>query len=143
MTEAAAAATTTAYCLRCRSRRELVGGEPHVTANGRMQLWGTCAHCGAKLKPFVPGGGGAARKRPAKASPARRRRRTEGQDTHKVAQSTPPPAEEVPAADDDPSAARASPSRRRPKKTKKPPAPLPDPSEAVVSPGPGTLIVTE
>jgi DNA topoisomerase-1 len=43
------AEAVTAYCMRCRTKREMQDPKPVFTANGRPATRGTCAECGAIL----------------------------------------------------------------------------------------------
>lgn len=53
---------TTAYCVKCKAKREMKGEKAVTMKNGRNALTGTCSVCGTKM--FKIGGGSAA---PAKA----------------------------------------------------------------------------
>lgn len=58
---------TTAYCVKCKAKREMKGERAVTMKNGRNALTGTCSVCGTKM--FKIGGGGVAKAKPkAKAS---------------------------------------------------------------------------
>ncbi|GHO66376.1 hypothetical protein KSC_052680 [Ktedonobacter sp. SOSP1-52] len=51
----ASAETAVAYCVKCRTRREMQAPERSVTKNGRSALVGHCPVCGTKLFRFITG----------------------------------------------------------------------------------------
>ncbi|HTX78261.1 MAG TPA: DUF5679 domain-containing protein [Longilinea sp.] len=44
----------TAYCMKCKTQRELKGAETVTMKNGRKALKGKCAVCGTGLYKFLP-----------------------------------------------------------------------------------------
>ncbi len=42
-----------AYCVKCRQKRTIKGGEVKQTANGRKMAQGTCPTCGTKVTRFL------------------------------------------------------------------------------------------
>ena len=42
-----------AYCVKCKSKREMLEPVEKKTKNGRNMLTGTCAECGTKMCKFV------------------------------------------------------------------------------------------
>lgn len=42
-------ATTTAYCVKCRAKREMTGGKEVSMKGGRKAMQGTCGTCGTKM----------------------------------------------------------------------------------------------
>jgi len=42
------------YCVKCREKKEVKGGEVVTTANGRRMVKGTCPTCGTKVTRFLP-----------------------------------------------------------------------------------------
>jgi hypothetical protein len=48
---------TTAYCVKCKAKREMKGEKAVTMKNGRNALTGTCSVCGTKM--FKIGGGSA------------------------------------------------------------------------------------
>jgi len=42
------------YCVKCREKRSVKGGEVQETANGRRMVKGTCPVCGTKVSRFLP-----------------------------------------------------------------------------------------
>jgi hypothetical protein len=56
---------TTAYCVKCKAKREMKGERAVTMKNGRNALTGTCTVCGTKM--FKIGGGSAAGATKAKA----------------------------------------------------------------------------
>ena len=49
---------TQAYCVKCKTKREMKNEKPVTMKNGRTALSGTCSVCGTKM--FKIGGGGPA-----------------------------------------------------------------------------------
>lgn len=47
------ATDTTAYCPKCRDRRELIDAQPVTFANGRSAVQGRCAICGTRMGRLV------------------------------------------------------------------------------------------
>lgn len=47
--------TAVAYCVKCRTKREMLAPERSVTKNGRSALVGQCPVCGTKLFRFITG----------------------------------------------------------------------------------------
>jgi hypothetical protein len=44
-----------AYCVKCKTKREIQNAEKVVMKNGRNAMRGTCPVCGTKLYTFVKG----------------------------------------------------------------------------------------
>lgn len=42
-----------AYCVKCRKKRQITGGEVKETPNGRKMAQGTCPVCGTKVTRFL------------------------------------------------------------------------------------------
>lgn len=51
----ASAETAVAYCVKCRTKREMQAPERSVTKNGRSALVGHCPVCGTRLFRFITG----------------------------------------------------------------------------------------
>jgi hypothetical protein len=49
---------TQAYCVKCKTKREMKNEKPVTMKNGRSAISGTCSICGTKM--FKIGGGGQA-----------------------------------------------------------------------------------
>ncbi|MGH9991077.1 MAG: DUF5679 domain-containing protein [Nitrososphaera sp.] len=49
---------TTAYCVKCKAKREMKGERAVTMKNGRNALTGTCTVCGTKMFKIGAGGGG-------------------------------------------------------------------------------------
>lgn len=45
--------TLTAYCMKCKKRREVLGIQVVKTKTGRRMGKGTCAKCGGKVSKFL------------------------------------------------------------------------------------------
>jgi hypothetical protein len=43
----------TAYCIKCKEKRDFDNGTEKVTKNGRRMLQGTCKVCGTKVSVFL------------------------------------------------------------------------------------------
>lgn len=52
---------TTAYCVKCKAKREMKGERAVTMKNGRNALTGTCTVCGTKMFKIGAGGGGKAK----------------------------------------------------------------------------------
>lgn len=63
-TDGPGAASAEAYCVRCKVKRPMNGGEAVTLRNGRAAIEGTCPECGTKVFRMV---GGAAKASPASA----------------------------------------------------------------------------
>jgi hypothetical protein len=46
------------YCVKCREKRTVTGGEVKETPNGRQMAQGKCPVCGTTVTRFMAGGGG-------------------------------------------------------------------------------------
>jgi hypothetical protein len=55
---------TTAYCVKCKAKREMKGERAVTMKNGRNALTGTCTVCGTKMFKIGGGGGGKAKAKP-------------------------------------------------------------------------------
>lgn len=42
-----------AYCVRCKTKKTMVGGKNAQTKNGRWMCQGTCETCGGKMNKFI------------------------------------------------------------------------------------------
>jgi DNA polymerase II large subunit len=42
-----------AYCVKCKSKKEMQGVQEVTSKNGRPMLKGTCPTCGGKLNLFI------------------------------------------------------------------------------------------
>jgi DNA-directed RNA polymerase subunit RPC12/RpoP len=40
---------TTAYCVKCKAKREMKNPKPMTMKNGRKAMTGTCPSCGGKI----------------------------------------------------------------------------------------------
>ena len=43
-----------AYCVKCKTKREMKDAHEEKTDNGRRALKGVCSVCGTKLTRFLP-----------------------------------------------------------------------------------------
>ena len=43
----------TAYCVKCKAKREMKDPKPSKTDAGRHMMRGTCTKCGTKMVKFV------------------------------------------------------------------------------------------
>lgn len=41
------------YCVKCRKKQQIKGGEVEKTAKGRPMARGTCPECGTKVTRFL------------------------------------------------------------------------------------------
>lgn len=48
------ATSTTAYCLKCKNRREIVGARTVTLKNGAPAIQGRCSDCGTRLSRILP-----------------------------------------------------------------------------------------
>jgi hypothetical protein len=51
-------AATEAYCVKCRTKREMVDAEEVTMKNGRKAMQGKCGVCGTKLFRILGGKAG-------------------------------------------------------------------------------------
>lgn len=42
------------YCVKCRTKRQIKGGEVTKTSKGRPMAKGTCPECGTTVSRFLP-----------------------------------------------------------------------------------------
>jgi len=42
------------YCVKCREKRQVKGGEVKESDNGRRMVQGVCPVCGTKVTRFLP-----------------------------------------------------------------------------------------
>ena len=49
-----ATTTSTAYCVKCKTQREMKDPQPITLKNGTPALRGTCTVCGTKLSRILP-----------------------------------------------------------------------------------------
>lgn len=42
------------YCVKCRKKQQIKGGNLEVNAKGRRMAKGTCPECGTKVTRFLP-----------------------------------------------------------------------------------------
>ncbi|MFO7167766.1 MAG: DUF5679 domain-containing protein [Chloroflexota bacterium] len=54
MSDRAQATAQEAYCVKCKTKREIKGAQEVRMDNGRRALKGECAVCGTKLTRFLP-----------------------------------------------------------------------------------------
>ena len=50
-----------AYCVKCREKREVKGGEVKETPNGRKMAQGKCPKCGTTVTRFLAAEGGSSK----------------------------------------------------------------------------------
>jgi hypothetical protein len=43
-----------AYCVKCKTKREIKDGREETMENGRRAMRGTCPVCGTKIMRFLP-----------------------------------------------------------------------------------------
>lgn len=43
-----------AYCVKCRTKREVANAKEETLDNGRRALRGECSVCGTKITQFLP-----------------------------------------------------------------------------------------
>lgn len=43
-----------AYCVKCKTKREIKDSHEETAENGRRMLRGVCGECGTKLTRFLP-----------------------------------------------------------------------------------------
>jgi len=49
MAKAATASTTTGYCMKCKTQRQMRGAKPITMKNGRPATEGKCPECGTRM----------------------------------------------------------------------------------------------
>jgi hypothetical protein len=51
------ATPNTAYCVRCKTKREIADARPVTLKNGTPAMQGTCPACGTRLSRILPRSG--------------------------------------------------------------------------------------